>query len=57
MEPQSKSRLVSALPFWLVLLALSILINYIDRGNLANLLRASLELPSGGSVQFAHSLV
>jgi MFS family permease len=35
MEMQYESRQGSALPFWLGLLTISILINYIDRGNLA----------------------
>lgn len=35
MKTQSESQVGSALPFWLVLLTVSILINYIDRGNLA----------------------
>src|SRR5215469_11631491 len=34
-ESRSGSKLASALPIWLLLLAVSILINYIDRGNLA----------------------
>lgn len=35
MDMHSETRQGSALPFWLTLLTISILINYIDRGNLA----------------------
>lgn len=47
MKSQNKSFPGGAVPFWLVLLAISILINYIDRGNLAvaaPLLRDELHL-------------
>jgi hypothetical protein len=35
MKKQSESQIGRALPVWLLLLTVSILINYIDRGNLA----------------------
>ena len=47
MRTRSESRLTGVLPFWLVLLTISILINYIDRGNLsvaAPLLKDELHL-------------
>ena len=47
MESQSESERGGAVPFWLVLLTVSILINYVDRGNLsvaAPLLKDELHL-------------